>query len=181
MAKVLVPFATGMEEIEAVVIVDVLRRAGVQVITAGLSDGPVQASRGTRHLPDTVLSEIAHEDFDMVILPGGNLGTQNLGKDSNLIELLNRYKKQGKWIAAICAAPSILKEHGILNSGQKFTGFPGSVEKTSEYTGSRLEESGKIITSIGPGSAFEFALRIVEILAGSAKKKEVEAGLYLHR
>ncbi|TGK17529.1 DJ-1/PfpI family protein [Leptospira fluminis] len=179
MPKVLVPFAAGMEEMEAVIIVDVLRRAGIHVTTAGLVPGPIEASRGTKHLPDTTLSEILEDEFDMIVLPGGNKGTQNLDQDPNLLSLLKRFKAEKRKISAICAAPRVLKNHGILEPGQKFTAFPGSVSESPEYTGSRLEESGDVLTSIGPGSAFEFALRIVELLSGREKKNEVESGLQL--
>ncbi|PJZ68119.1 protease [Leptospira perolatii] len=178
MAKVLIPFAHGMEEMEAIILVDVLRRAGVEVITAGLEEGPVIAARKTKHVPDTLLANLRDQDFDMVVLPGGGQGTQNLGKSKLLAEILEKQKKKEKWIGAICAAPSVLKAQGILGSGQKFTAFPGAVD-SPDYTGSRLEQSGKILTSIGPGSAFEFALKIVEVLTNPQKKMEVEKGLHL--
>jgi 4-methyl-5(b-hydroxyethyl)-thiazole monophosphate biosynthesis len=179
MPKVLVPFATGMEEIEAVIIVDVLRRAGIEVVSAGLEEGTIVASRGTKLVPDLFLNDVDPNQFDMILLPGGNLGTKNLNASPIVSKILKQFQEKGRWIGAICAAPGVLLHHKILNDSQKFTAFPGSVAANENYTGSRLEVSEKIITSIGPGSAFEFSLKIVELLVGSQKRKEVEKGLYL--
>ncbi|PJZ66486.1 protease [Leptospira wolffii] len=179
MSKVLIPFANGMEEMEAVILVDVLRRAGIEVVSAGLSQGPVTSSRGVRILPDVLLSEIDPYDFDMILLPGGKTGTQNLKENPVLGEILLKFSEEKRWVGAICASPGVLLHHNILNESVPFTAFPGSVPKTPNYTGNRIEISGKILTSIGPGSAFEFALKIVQILVGTDKEKEVRAGLYL--
>ncbi len=179
MPKVLVPFANGMEEMEAVIIVDVLRRAGIEVVSAGLDEGTITASRGTKLIPDILLNKVNPEEFDMILLPGGNLGTKNLDANPIISQILKNFKKENRWIGAICAAPSVLVHHGILKESQKFTAFPGSVPMQENYTGSRLELSEKILTSIGPGSAFEFSLKVVELLVGAQKRKEVEAGLHL--
>ncbi|EMM96729.1 DJ-1/PfpI family protein [Leptospira interrogans] len=179
MPKVLVPFAEGMEEMEAVIIVDVLRRAGIEVLSASLKEGPVKASRGIRILADTTLDEINFEDFDMIVLPGGGGGTKVLSAEPKVLELLKNAKEKNKWIAAICAAPSILVHQNILTSKDRFTAFPGIISNNSGYTGSRLEISGKIITSIGPGSAFEFALELVKILSGEESMLKVKSALQL--
>ncbi|EKO23755.1 DJ-1 family glyoxalase III [Leptospira interrogans] len=179
MPKVLVPFAEGMEEMEAVIIVDVLRRAGIEVLSASLKEGPVKASRGIRILADTTLDEINFEDFDMIVLPGGGGGTKVLSAEPKVSELLKNAKEKNKWIAAICAAPSILVHQNILTSKDRFTAFPGIISNNSGYTGSRLEVSGKIITSIGPGSAFEFALELVKILSGEESMLKVKSALQL--
>lgn len=179
MPKVLVPFAEGMEEMEAVIIVDVLSRAGIEVLSASLKEGPVKASRGIRILADTTLDEINFEDFDMIVLPGGEGGTKVLSVEPKVSELLKNAKEKNKWIAAICAAPSILVHQNILTSKDRFTAFPGIISNNSGYTGSRLEISGKIITSIGPGSAFEFALELVKILSGEESMLKVKSALQL--
>ncbi|EMY79082.1 DJ-1 family protein [Leptospira weilii serovar Ranarum str. ICFT] len=179
MVKVLVPFADGMEEMEAVIIVDVLRRAGIQVTSASLKKGPVTASRGVKLLADEVIDKIRIHDFDMIVLPGGNGGTKVLGADPKIVELLKDAKKHGQWIAAICAAPSILVHQNILTNEDRFTAFPGVVSDAPGYTGSRLEISGKIITSVGPGSAFEFALELVRILSGEETMLKVKSALQL--
>ncbi|EKP12440.1 DJ-1 family glyoxalase III [Leptospira borgpetersenii] len=177
MPKVLVPFAEGMEEMEAVIIVDVLRRAGVEVTSASLKEGPVKASRGIYLLADTTLDAVNLKDFDMIVLPGGAGGTKVLGADPKIADFLQEAKKENKWIGAICAAPSILVHQNILTSEDRFTAFPGIVSDTSGYTGSRLEISGKIVTSIGPGSAFEFSLELVRILCGKESMLKVKSAL----
>ncbi|TGL65757.1 DJ-1 family glyoxalase III [Leptospira sarikeiensis] len=178
MPKVLVPYADGMEEMEAVIVVDVLRRAGIEVVSAGIQDKTVTASRGVKLIADSLLSEIDPSEFDMIVLPGGNLGTKNLNSNELIPKILKDYKEENRWIGAICAAPNVLLTHSILQN-QKFTAFPGSIPANEMYTGSRLELTDKILTSIGPGSAFEFALKIVELLSGADKKTEVEKNLHL--
>ncbi|EMO41705.1 DJ-1 family protein [Leptospira noguchii serovar Autumnalis str. ZUN142] len=179
MPKVLVPFAEGMEEMEAVIIVDVLRRAEIEVVSASLIEGPVKASRGVRILADTTLDEVNFENFNMIVLPGGGGGTKVLSSEPKILELLKNAKEKNKWIAAICAAPSILVHQNILTSKDRFTAFPGIISNNSGYTGSRLEISGKIVTSIGPGSAFEFALELIKILSGEESMLKVKSALQL--
>src|SRR3989338_1140444 len=107
MHKVLVMLAQGCEEIEAVTIIDILRRAGVEVTSAGLDDLPVLASRGVVLLADTTLDLAQHQEFDMIVLPGGQPGTDHLKADKRLIALLQQMAQQGKYVAAICARPAI--------------------------------------------------------------------------
>jgi 4-methyl-5(b-hydroxyethyl)-thiazole monophosphate biosynthesis len=180
MAKVLVPLAAGCEELEAVTIIDLLRRAGVEVVTAGLQPGIVKASRGTQLVPDTILDNVLRDDFDMVVLPGGMPGAQHLKDDSRVQALLKRLAAEGKYTAAICAAPMALAEAGLL-SGRKATGYPGVLEKLGlpdvELQNQAVVKDGKVITSRGPGTAMDFALELIEILTGRDKRQEVEAGL----
>ena len=182
MAKVLVPLAAGCEELEAVTIIDLLRRADIEVISAGLEASPqtVRASRGTLLIPDTSLDEAVKADYDMVVLPGGQPGTDHLNADPRIHALLKRMAKQEKYIAAICAAPKVLADAGLLK-GRRVTSFPGSLDQT-QLAGVRYEESaviqdGHILTSRGPGTAMDFALTIIETLAGKAKRDQVEQGL----
>ena len=115
MKKVLVPLAPGFEELEAVTIIDLLRRAEIDVTVAGLEEGAVTGSRGTRILPDTLLAQSTDSDYDMIVLPGGLPGADNLNSDSRIHALLQQMSDQGKYIAAICAAPKVLATAGLLN------------------------------------------------------------------
>lgn len=180
MARVLVPLAHGCEELEAVTVIDVLRRAGIEVVTAGLEEGPVEASRGVKLVPDTTLDEaLAHEDFDMVVLPGGGPGAKRLAADERVTELLRRLADSEKFTAAICAAPRVLAGAGLLR-GRRATSFPGALdglEHGADYVEEAVVQDGKVVTSRGPGTAMDFALHLVELLAGRDRRDEVEAAL----
>lgn len=182
MAKVLIPLADGCEEVEAVTLVDLLRRAGIEVVTAGLAAKPqaIRASRGTVLVPDTTLDEAMTQDFDMVALPGGQPGTDNLNADRRIHALLEKMARQEKYIAAICAAPKVLADAGLLK-GRRATSFPGSLNP-AQLAGVRYEEravvqDGHILTSRGPGTAMDFALSLIAILTDTATRDRVEKGL----
>lgn len=180
MATVLVPLAQGCEELEAVTIVDLLRRAGIEVVTAGLDDEPVRASRGVVLVPDTDLDSALERDYDMVVLPGGMPGADNLEQDPRIAELLKRMAAEGRYTAAICAAPKVLAAAGLLE-GKRATSFPGFLD-ASRITGLTYEErpvvrDGRLITSRGPGTAMDFALALIEELAGAPTRAEVESKL----
>jgi 4-methyl-5(b-hydroxyethyl)-thiazole monophosphate biosynthesis len=180
MSRVLVPIAEGSEELEAITIVDILRRAGVEVVIAGLTDEPVVMSRHTVILPDASIDEALKEEFDMVVLPGGMPGADNLDKDERVHAAIDKAMKRGKFVAAICAAPKILANAGLLD-GKKATSYPGFLEIESKpdvkSTGSAVEVDGNIVTSRGPGTALDFALQLVELLEGAEKRGEVETRL----
>lgn len=180
MARVLVPLAPGCEELEAVTIIDLLRRAGIEVVSAGLDAGPVKASRGVVLLADTTLDEALKHDYDMVVLPGGGPGADRLDHDPRIESLLKKMAASGKYTAAICAAPKVLGRLGLL-AGKRATSYPGFVDKMRlpdvTYLSDAVVQDGKVITSRGPGTAMDFALHLVAVLAGSAKRDEVEAGL----
>jgi protein deglycase len=178
MKKVLVPLAQGCEEIEAVTIIDILRRAGITVISAGLDSLPVLASRGVVLMPDSTLDAVLHDEFDMIVLPGGQPGTNNLKADQRIITLLQKMSQHGKYVTAICAAPAVLATAGLLD-GKQATSFPGALTPFPKVKQQHaaITEDGKLITSRGPGTAMDFALTLVERLAGAAKRQEVEAGL----
>jgi 4-methyl-5(b-hydroxyethyl)-thiazole monophosphate biosynthesis len=179
MASVLIPLAQGCEEIEAVTAIDILRRAGIEVITAGLTAGPVRASRGTVLLPDTTLDDVMQHDFDMIVLPGGMPGSAHLKNDARVIGLLQRLAASGKFVTAICAAPMALHAAGLLQ-GKRATSFPCVVDElpgTHTYLNDAVVVDGNIVTSRGPGTAMDFALTLVELLAGKTKRNAVEAEL----
>ena len=180
MASVLVPLAQGCEELEAVTIIDLLVRAGVEVVTAGLEAGPVTASHGVVLLPQMTLDEALRRDYDMVVLPGGMPGATNLDNDLRLHTLLRKMADSGKFTAAICAAPRVLANAGLL-SGKKATSYPGHLDKMAlpdvEYRQEAVVQDGKVITSRGPGTAMDFALALIEQLVGRDKRDEVEAAL----
>jgi protein deglycase len=180
MSRVLVPLAAGCEELEAVTIIDLLRRAGVEVVSAGLEPGVVRASRGTQLVPDADLDSVLEDDFDMIALPGGMPGARHLKEDPRVQALLKRMAGEGKYTAAICAAPIALAEAGLL-SGRKATSYPGALEKLGltdiNLQSAPVVKDGRVVTSRGPGTAMDFALELIEILAGENKRKEVEAGL----
>jgi len=180
MATVLVPLAQGCEELEAVTIIDLLRRAGITVITAGLDIAPVKASRGTVLIPDTSLDAVMAQDFDMLVLPGGLPGADHLNQDPRIHTLLQRLAKADKYTAAICAAPRVLASAGLLN-GKHATSYPGSIDDSQMqnmvYEEKAVVIDGKVITSRGPGTAMDFALTLIELLAGKARRDEVEAPL----
>ncbi len=178
MPKVLVPLAQGCEEIEAVTVIDILRRAGITVISAGLDAQPVRASRGVVLLPDLTLDEALLHDFDMIVLPGGQPGTNNLKADPRILNLLKIMSTRGKFVTAICAAPSVLATAGLLD-GKHATSFPGTLDSFAKVNQQQLAvvTDGNLITSRGPGTAIDFALTLVERLVDKTKRDEVEAGL----
>lgn len=180
MPTVLVPLAQGCEELEAITIIDLLRRAGISVVTAGLDQQPVTASRGTTLLPDTTLDKVESRAFDMVVLPGGLPGADNLNSDARIHALLKQMSERDRYVAAICAAPKVLLTAGLLTK-RRATCYPGSLSQLDcsqvTLTADAVVIDGNIITSRGPGTAMEFALTLVEILADKAKRDEVEAGL----
>ena len=180
MAKVLVPLAQGCEEIEAVTVIDILRRAGVEVVSASLDGQPILASRGVVLIADATLDAVLHDHFDMIVLPGGQPGSNNLKADQRIITLLQQMALQGKYLAAICAAPSVLASAGLLD-GKQATSFPGVLDAFSQIIkqSDAVVEDGKLITSRGPGTAMNFALTLVERLAGKTKRLEVEAVLQI--
>ncbi len=180
MTRVLIPLAEGFEELEAVTLIDLLRRAGIEVVSAGLAQGPVRASRGTVLVPDTVLDAVAEDAFDMLVLPGGLPGAERLDGDPRIRRLLQRMRDGGGYTAAICAAPRVLANAGLLE-GKRATAYPGILDPARYPRLDLLDlpvvTDGKVITSRGPGTAMDFALQLIETLAGRARRDEVEAAL----
>jgi 4-methyl-5(b-hydroxyethyl)-thiazole monophosphate biosynthesis len=180
MATVLVPLAQGCEELEAVTIIDLLRRAQITVVTAGLDDKPVRASRGVTLIPDTTLEAALKQDYDMIVLPGGMPGADHLDRDPRLRAALKTTFARGKFVAAICAAPKALASAGLLEN-KRATAYPGVLESLTvaglKNTGEAIACDGTVITSRGPGTAMDFALTLIEKLLGRPKRDEVERAL----
>ena len=180
MARVLVPLAQGCEELEAVTITDLLTRAGIEVITAGLDENPVKASRGITIIPDTTIDKVINEQFDMIVLPGGLPGADHLNNDARVQQIIQRMASENKFTAAICAAPRVLATAGLLN-GKHVTSFPGSLDgypvSNMSYEEKAVVIDGKVVTSRGPGTAMDFALSLIELLLGKEKRDAVEKPL----
>ena len=172
--KVVVPLAEGFEEIEFSTIVDILRRAGIDVAVAGLKEGIIDGAHGIRLTPDTLIDKVSADNFDVIVLVGGNPGFVNLGKSEKVLKLVKGMFDRDKYVTAICGAPSVLAKAGVIQ-GRKATVFPG-MESTltgAQYRDERVVVDGKVITSQGPGTAMEFAVKLVEVLAGKGKAGEV--------
>ena len=178
MKRVLVPLAEGCEELEAVTIVDLLRRGGIEVVVAGLREGTVTASRGVRIVPDMSLDEALKLDYDMVALPGGLPGADHLAADRRLTDLLRRMDKSGRFVGAVCAAPRVLARSGLLR-GRTATGYPGILQQEGhpDISGDAVTRDGTVITSRAAGTAMDFALALIEALAGRETRDTVERGL----
>lgn len=180
MPRVLVCIAPGFEDIEAVTPIDVLRRAGCDVVVAGLLDGPITSSRGLTICPDTTLDHVADEEFDAVILPGGMPGAAHLRDDARVAAILQRHAASNRVTAAICAAPIALQRAGLLKD-RTVTSHPAVQDQltdAAEYSEARVVRDGQIITSRGPGTALEFAFELVAALCGPDKVEEINAPMF---
>ena len=164
-SKILVYLAPGFEEIEAVTILDLLRRADLEVIVAGLQPDQVTGSHGICLVPDIFYIDVDPDDYDCLVLPGGQPGSSNLKANVQVIETIKRYNRENKLIAAICAAPTVLAEAGVLKN-RKVTSFPDEKEtfSASDYQESRVVKDGMIVTSRGVGTAIEFVLELIKII-----------------
>lgn len=178
--NVLVPLAQGCEELEAVTITDLLTRAGVNVITAGLDENIVTASRGMKLVPEKFLQDVLDDDFDMIVLAGGLPGADHLNNDQRIQALVKKMAANNKYTAAICAAPRVLATAGLLD-GKHATSFPGALDQFPSnnmvYEKKAVVVDGNVVTSRGPGTAMDFSLTLIELLLGKAKRDEVEAAL----
>jgi 4-methyl-5(b-hydroxyethyl)-thiazole monophosphate biosynthesis len=168
--RVCVLFAEGFEEIEAVTIVDVLRRAEVETVSAGIASREVTGSHGITLRADTTLAAAAAERWDLVVLPGGMPGARHLRDDAGVQALLAAQHAAGRRIAAICAAPIALAPAGVLE-GRRATSYPGYAEQLggARYLEEPVVVDGPLITSRGPGTALPFALALVAELAGAER------------
>lgn len=172
---ILVPLAEGFEEIELTAIVDVLRRAGLDVTVASLRPGPVRGAHGITIQADADWTEVDLDRITALVLPGGQPGTRNLAADPRVLELARRLESRGKHVAAICAAPTVLHAAGILQ-GRRATAYPSvraSLSSVSVVADEPVVRDRLVTTSQGPGTAIEFALDLVEQLAGAARAAEL--------
>ncbi len=174
MKKAIIFLADGAEEVEALAPLDMLRRAGVDVTLAGVGKKEIVCSHGVKITADACLCDAVDGEYDMVVLPGGGVGTENLGKSAEVEALVRREYENGKIIAAICAAPSVLGGYGLLK-GKSATCYPGFEEK---LTGALLSKAkvvrdGNIITSRGAGTAMEFAFELVEALIDAEAAEKI--------
>lgn len=170
----LVIFGEGFEEVEAVTPVDLLRRAGIDVTTAGVGGRLVNGAHGISLSADREFSPQEGAGFDALILPGGP-GTRKLKENGDILALVRRYHEGGKLIGAICAAPTILLRAGVLE-GRRFTCFPACEEEMAG-AGHLLRDpvvvDGKLITSRGAGTAIPFALALITALRGAGAAEEI--------
>lgn len=178
MKSVCVFLANGLEECEGLIVIDVLRRAGVTVTTASIHEETlITSSHQIQFYADALAKDLTMDSFDMVVLPGGLGGTNNLKASALVAETVTAFAaREDKTVAAICAAPSVLGELGLL-AGKKATCFPGFEDKLSGAiaTGEAVTEDGNIITGKGMGAAIPFALHLVARLLGEDKAKEIGA------
>jgi protein deglycase len=182
MQKVCVILADGFEEVEAVTPIDYLRRAGIEVVVAGLGVREIVGGHGMEFTVDAVLDDIDSDDFDCIVVPGGGGGSKAIAADQTAVNFIKRQAARGKLIAAICAAPALVlgQACGLLE-GRRFTCYPGmeSLVPGGRFEASRVVDDGNLITSRAAGCAGEFAVAIVRALSGGAKADEVAASVLL--
>lgn len=179
--KILVPIANGSEEMEAVIIIDMLRRAGIHVRVAGESE-IITCSRGLKIIPDVLLESIVDDDvFDAIIIPGGDQGTFNLNRNEYLQTILKKHKEKNVTFGAICSAPTLLAQQKIVNLGSFITSHPSVKDQFEgfKYVNEEVVEDGNIITSQGAGTSFDFCLHIIEKFCGSEIADKVSNDIVL--
>ncbi len=178
MKRVLVPLAEGFEELEAVTIIDMLRRAGIEVVVAALAENPVTGSHGIALSADATLDDVSGQEFDLIALPGGMPGAANLRDDPRIGGIIRRLHEGGRHVAAICAAPMVLAAAGVLE-GRRATCFPGFLDRTADLilVDEPVVVDGRVITSRGPGTALDFALELVAQLLGPGARQQIESQL----
>jgi len=172
---VLCVITDGFEEIETITPVDLLRRAEIQVTIASLNPGSVTGRCGVRLVPDVSLEEVKPEAYDLLFIPGGP-GVQEIRKDGRVAALARDFHDAGKKIAAICAAPLVLHDAGLLD-GRRFTSHFSTWEELPDAEDERVVEDGFLITSRGAGTAMDFGFALVEYLAGEAAVDEVSEAI----
>ena len=180
MPIIIIPISNGFEEIEAITIIDVCRRANIKVTIAGVENLETIGAHGIKIISDTTIENIKCNDFDMIVLPGGLPNAFTLADNEKVQSLLKEFKEKDKNIGAICAAPYALHKAGVLN--ENFTCYP-SFEQKIKLNGYHEDDAvvidNKVITSRGPATAMIFALEIVTILCGEEVSDEVRNGLLM--
>ncbi len=182
MGKILIPLAPGFEEIEAVTNIDVLRRAGLDVLTAGLGSKEIMGDHGIKIEADTEISEVSSDHLSAVVLPGGMPGAANLRDNAHLLKIIKEVYAADKLCAAICAAPMVLEAAGILE-GKNATSYPGFDKEmpSCNYQEERVVIDENIITGRGPGVAMEFAMAVVEHLLDAKERAQLEEAMLVNR
>ncbi|MCC6345699.1 MAG: DJ-1/PfpI family protein [Nitrospirales bacterium] len=180
MPRVVVALADGFEEVEAMAIVDVLRRAEIETVIAGLHGGPVVSARKVRVVPDTTIDTIRAEDFDMIVLPGGQPGADNLNADERVKQLIRDFHGRGKYTGAICAAPYVLANAGVLD-GKRVTAYPSYRDRLGGalYQEGSVVEDSTVLTSRGAGTALCFGLALAGKLAGPEKAAAIKEAMLI--
>ena len=173
--KVLIPIADGSEEIEAVCLIDTLRRAGIDVTVASVDKLQVTASRGVKLVADALIADCANQTYDCIALPGGMPGAEHLRDSAELTIILKHQAEEKRLFGALCASPAVVLEHHRLLAGRRATCHPGFVDQLKERDSvdERVVVDGNCLTSRGPGTAVEFALALVEALYGRTKREAV--------
>ena len=178
----LVFLAPGFEEIEAITVIDILRRAEIETVLAGLVQNPIVAARHTRHLAEVHIADVdPARVFEVVVLPGGAEGAKHLGESKYVGEWLHRQRQRDQWVAAICAAPTALLAHDWLQLEQHIIAHPTVQSQFAAgqvLPNKRVVVDGKLITSLAAGSAMEFAFEIVRQLRGSDAVSRVNQGVH---
>ena len=180
MPSVAVILADGFEEVEAMAIIDVLRRADIRTIVAGLHDGHVTSARGVKVIPDAVIGTVNADDFDMIVLPGGQPGSDNLNADPRVKDLVRNFAQKGKLTGAICAAPIVLASAGVLK-GKRATAYPSYKDALggATYEVKPVVVDGNVLTSRGAGTALSFGLAIVERLVSREKAMKIKEAMLI--
>src|SRR5512135_2734463 len=174
MPRVAVILADGFEEVEAMAVIDVLRRAEIDTVIASLHDGNVTSARQVKVIPDTVIDSVRADDFDMIVLPVGQPGSDNLNADARVPKLIRQFSLKGKITAAICAAPYVLANAGVL-AGKRVTSYPTYKDRLGGgvYEEKSVVVDGNVLTSRGAGTALNFGLAIVEKIVGREKALKI--------
>lgn len=174
--KVLIPLAEGVEEMEAVIAIDLFRRAGWHVVAAGLSAGPVTASRGVVLGTDMAWADVNTAGFDALVLPGGAKGTENLRADTRILDTVRAFDQAGKWVAAVCAAPTVLLAAGILQ-GRRVTSHFSVADQFTDWVDEPVVWADHLLTSQGAGTCFAFALAFIARIEGQTRADELAKAL----
>jgi 4-methyl-5(b-hydroxyethyl)-thiazole monophosphate biosynthesis len=180
MGKAVMLLADGFEEIEAVTVVDVLRRLDIVCDLCSIAAIDVRGAHRIVVRADFLFDEVNFKDYQTVILPGGMPGAKNLKADKRVIALIQEFDAAKKWVTAICAAPIVLKEAKIT-AGRTLTSYPGFQDELSEshYVEDRVVQDGNLITSRGPATALDFAFRIAQMMTDTDRVRTVRSGMLM--
>ena len=180
MTSALLPLADGVEELEAVTVMDILRRAGWRVVAAGLRPGPVTAAHGVRLLPDANWDDLELAAFDVLVVPGGTRGVAALRQDARVRAAVRAFFERNQFVAAICAGPLVLQDAGVL-AGRRATCHPAVAREltATPRVDAAVVTDGRLVTSQGAGTALEFALTLVTLVNGAAQAAQLARDIAL--